>query len=760
MKSDKIVILCFFCAVVLRVFYLLTPYLDSDGAVVGLAARHILTGEFPLFFYGDSFEAVIEGYLAAPFFWLFDSSRLVLNCVPAIMSLLLILAVYKLAQLMFGNYIGKLTLIFSSIAPSYFLFMTTIPMEGYIESSILGAVAFIITYMIIYKGNNSIRLFMMLGFVLGFAFLLQFHIVPFALTIGLFLFLHDKKIMFKKHFFIMIAGFVLGNLPLLIYNITHNFDTLSVVGRGFNDSTLWGTIKHLFGYGFPVIIGARIDNTEYLYIPYISYIVVSIYAGSIIYMFFNKKRGAIMLLTCFLFFIVTYWFSGRGEVNTRRYLIPLYAIIPIILACFLNAIKDRNKYIFYSVFLVVLGSNLYTNIKSIPLFNEWMLINRIVEKDRDDKLYQFLESNNIKGAYAWSWWISLRFNFDFKEKIILNDIFDEPYPEYQRLVDSEENPAIISYATALEHTLDTIGGSYSSYSIPSANASFSPYNICYNFAPGKQTLEEIDNEGWSISFSHNNEKSFAAFDRDFATRWSSDSPQIKDMNFILDLGKLYSNVTRLLLHPGPKTDWPGEYELYVSTDKLDWKLVAKNSSFVMPVFWDGPHPFMRIINGFIEIDFLPQDVRYLKLVLTKGKEYYSWSIVEMFVYSRKNADSLDWDVKELKGRINQINPKKIYADPWVSSHFKNEGFYLIDKRKPVCKDYIYKYFVVKPTKIKDCVFVVLNENYPSVKKILGNTEIKCENYGSYKLIICKGNLDSIPYKLYWDGFHLLKLEKM
>jgi len=37
-----------------RAVYLVTPDLDSDMAIVGLMGRHILAGEFPIFFWGYS----------------------------------------------------------------------------------------------------------------------------------------------------------------------------------------------------------------------------------------------------------------------------------------------------------------------------------------------------------------------------------------------------------------------------------------------------------------------------------------------------------------------------------------------------------------------------------------------------------------------------------------------------------------------------------------------------------------------------------
>lgn len=54
---------------------------DSDEAVEGLMARHVLSGELPVFFWGQAFKGVPEVYAAAGAFALFGSSVAVLKSV-------------------------------------------------------------------------------------------------------------------------------------------------------------------------------------------------------------------------------------------------------------------------------------------------------------------------------------------------------------------------------------------------------------------------------------------------------------------------------------------------------------------------------------------------------------------------------------------------------------------------------------------------------------------------------------------------------
>jgi hypothetical protein len=68
-------------AIAARLPFLVTgkiPF-DSDEAVEGLMARHVLNGEFPAFFWGQAFKGVPEVYVAAGAFALFGTSVVLLK---------------------------------------------------------------------------------------------------------------------------------------------------------------------------------------------------------------------------------------------------------------------------------------------------------------------------------------------------------------------------------------------------------------------------------------------------------------------------------------------------------------------------------------------------------------------------------------------------------------------------------------------------------------------------------------------------------
>ena len=98
----------------LRLLYLVTPDLDSDQAVFGLMAMHMLHGEFPIFQWGYSYMGTIESVVAAPLMLVFGPTRFALNLTPALFSLLFGYAAYRLASTALGRRFGLWALAFRS----------------------------------------------------------------------------------------------------------------------------------------------------------------------------------------------------------------------------------------------------------------------------------------------------------------------------------------------------------------------------------------------------------------------------------------------------------------------------------------------------------------------------------------------------------------------------------------------------------------------------------------------------------------------
>ncbi len=123
------------------------PALDSDEAIVGLMARHILyNGEHPIFYYGQHYMGALEAYLAVPFFWLLGPTQLALRLAMLILLLPLLVSVYLLGRAAYGRTVGLLTLAALALGPAYGLMREAPAIGGYQETLLFGALLPLIAY--------------------------------------------------------------------------------------------------------------------------------------------------------------------------------------------------------------------------------------------------------------------------------------------------------------------------------------------------------------------------------------------------------------------------------------------------------------------------------------------------------------------------------------------------------------------------------------------------------------------------------------
>jgi hypothetical protein len=114
------------------------PALDSDEAVIGLMARHILHGERPTFFWGQNYMGPFEAYVAAVLFALFGSSTFVLGLSALLLTLGFLATVYWIGRAAYSPTVGLLALAWLVISPPIFTLRQLAPIGGYQEVLLLG----------------------------------------------------------------------------------------------------------------------------------------------------------------------------------------------------------------------------------------------------------------------------------------------------------------------------------------------------------------------------------------------------------------------------------------------------------------------------------------------------------------------------------------------------------------------------------------------------------------------------------------------
>ncbi len=663
---------------VIRLLFLSTPQMDSDQAVTGLMARHILGGEFPFFFYAQDYCGSIEAYLVSTIFYFFAASRFTLDLTICLESLFFILFIYYLARFIFDKETALLSSLYTALASNYLIFHSVLARAAYIETPIIGVLLFIFSQKILYRDETQGRNFLFLGFLCGLGIWTHFLVVFYLTPIFLLFFIKDKWFWGRWTTLFFLLGLMLGGLPLWVHNINHPLVTWHYLfDTSGGDESFLTSLKDFSLYRFPEILGLKNNDTEKYYIPYFSFLLYIIYLISFLFLLLSRRKNFLSLiklkigqssgldlLLLFLFlFPVIFSLSGFASNHTSRYLQPLFSVLPILLAVFARRLYSFSTVSAFLLVLLTLFSNIYGTVTTVPLINK-IQVNQFREaRKNEQELFKFLKERNIRRVYCPDYWVSVRLTFDSREEIIFAQPGDDRYPAYTDWIDRDPKAAFLFARDNknFENTLINIGGTYQKSQVFG-------YSIYHNFSPPPFLFIELEPTKWKAVTNSNLEGTINIFDRDLNTRWSSNKPQEPGLFLQIDLGQIVPDLGRITLLSGKQEDTPRGLQVEISQDGRKWQTVREVHGIWEDLFWSGPHPFYRPGIGRVDITFSPQPGRFLRLTQLGSDPTYYWSVAECFIYQAKHkAEPASDDVKPLISYLKRFNPVNIFTSPWIQS---------------------------------------------------------------------------------------------
>lgn len=652
--TQNYLLLILLFGVLIRSGFLITPHIDSDQAIFGLQGRHILNGELPIFSWGYAYMGTFQSYLDAAVFYIFGSSRLVLDSVTTFLSLFFILVTYLLGKELFGERGGLLSALFAADAPPYLTFHGAWARHGYVETLLFGSLILLITLKLsrlrpeaqpegMENQKDRVRFLILLGFVSGLGFWTNFLIFVYLPASVLYLILKDKRL-FRKETLLIIPPFLLGSLPFWIYNLGHSFESLGIIHGGIKRPFI-ENLKDALIIGMPEIMGAK---TEEIMLHGPSYALISIYLLSLILLIivgikdlipshrgrmWNEKAGIGLILLFFLSFFTIFSASGFGGFigGTRRYLLPLYSGVPLLLTLFLFKIREHSKLIMAGTMVFVLGFNMYGNLKSYSFLKEKELKSYRDERRLEKDLFDFMKREGLFHAYVFNYWIGPRLTFESGEKIIFAQPFADRYADYTRRVDKASKSAYLienGMEGVFEKDLYRLGASY-------IKKEFGRYTLFYSINPPRALSKGIPPQRWSAISRPEGEGIKNTYDREMTTRWRTKSAQASGMYYMIDTGDTY-RINKVSLIPGLPHDSPRGCRIELSRDGDSWREVANIKDY-LSLYWDKGR--LRIDeSGRLIAIFDPIAARFVKITLTEDDPKFDWSITEIFLYEKDKGN--------------------------------------------------------------------------------------------------------------------------
>ncbi|MBI5603694.1 MAG: discoidin domain-containing protein [Deltaproteobacteria bacterium] len=768
---------------------------NSDQAIVGLMTRHILQGEFPWLYYGDSYGGILEPVLAASAGLLLGVSRWSLNGVPFLFCIFFIISIYYLGRELYGREIGLVSMLLAAIPPFAIHIETSLAIGGYIEGLCLGNLILLVTYRLtapnVRPSLPLARLFS-LGVLWGIAWWTYPISLVYLITSFCFLTFQKRAFVLKGRAFLAVAGFFLGSLPFWIWNLKYSLSFFTFVqseGKGSlwaNTLVLFNQLPKLFGFipALPATWPAYFF--AFLFLASLVFLLVSHRWQKIR---FPAGRGRVLLLFYFVFFVLLYSISGFGERTVAlRYLVPFYSLFPITLGLFFYWLKTKNRFLGISLMVSFLLFFSFENLSSFTKLSEGAIKNR-KQAEVETALFQYLKEKKIRTVYTPEYWSAARLTFEAQEAFIFSLPFNDRYPLYTLLADASSGPAFVlegEYLKSFEEMFRVTGGTYKK-EIIARYPGIKGYSVYYDFKPPATPSQEILPDGWKGESSFNPGTVQSAFDRNISTSWAPSVPQKKGTYYQLDLGRTYPlNRIVLLTGKGKERDFPKNYRVEVSRDLKAFQEVAFIRNQWAYLFWSLDRPFWKLRDGRIEIRFEPKEARYVKITLM-GEKPDNWAMGEIFIYQKVDRPSPESPPpEELLSFLSKEKIGRIYTDIGLSARITKETQ---GKIKSLQDDYLmtntrdyaingfqdtYPFFNDLKKRIdfsKAPAFVVGRENneafIQAVQKMKGITfQVKVlKDYFIYhhfkapEVSILSGAKGS-PVSLYWTGTHLLQVDPL
>jgi hypothetical protein len=343
---------------------------NSDQAMVGLMARHILAGERPLFYWGQSYNGTLESYLTALVYKLGGVDYMALHVAPIAFSLLFVAAIMALAHRLYGTCLALLSGVWLAAGPAELIGYSIDPGYNYLEAMACGTLALV--FLLGLTQNTWWRL-PAATFVVGVGIWAQPLVAVYLPSLLIVTIDAVWRARQRVPVSVVIASLIAGGIalwPTLAYNLQTQWATLHfLLGRPYSTHLgLLESIRRLVVWAFPILLGPipPSENPEvfqhYLHTHILLYsVTMAALALGLLLALVQlpdvlrgwaaepgpRRAGEIALLLLAAVLIVTFllsnWSSSSWSATDPRYLLPLYTLTPLALRLLFPSAVRANR---------------------------------------------------------------------------------------------------------------------------------------------------------------------------------------------------------------------------------------------------------------------------------------------------------------------------------------------------------------------------------------------------------------------------------
>ncbi|MDQ3957563.1 MAG: glycosyltransferase family 39 protein [Actinomycetota bacterium] len=421
--------------VALRVWILLEPIgaLDSDEAIVGLMARHMLDGEFPLFFWGQSYGGSHEALLTAAVFGVFGASTLGIKLVPLALHAGACVLLWRVGRRTVGEPAATVAAALFWVWPAAFVWWS-LKATGFYEVAL---VLTLLTTVLVLRlaERDSASDMALLGLVVGVGWWSTPQFVFVAAPALVWLAVRRPSVLARS--WPAWACALVGVFPWLGFNLVHGWTSFRPPPVFHQPNGYFDHIVVFFREGLPAALGLRVPDGVHWIPPVLGQLwYVALLAAFAVMA--ARARGNRTLLTAialcypFLFAVSSFsWF-----VSQPKYLLFLGPVLALFVARGLVALPRLPALLGIGfatsltiASLVIMNAAAYEDPGQAPGAGPAPVDAQLVKMHQDDwlafrvtpadfgPLVGYLTNNGIEHVYA-DYWLAYRIAFESDEEVI------------------------------------------------------------------------------------------------------------------------------------------------------------------------------------------------------------------------------------------------------------------------------------------------------------------------------------------------------
>lgn len=526
-KYRSIILLSLFIGIGFKTWLIISNYLpfNSDEAVVALMARHILAGEKPIFFYGQSYMGSLDAILVAGGFVLFGQKVWVIRAVQILLFTGTMLSTGYLAQIISRSPLaGVLAITLMAFPNVNMTLYTSVSLGGYGEMLLIGNLILITTIKIAEQilqnyDLHQARLWLILGFLIGlgfwaFSLTLVYAVPAFIYLIWSIIINRNSisRLISKLRIWLVVSllGIFLGALPCLVYITQFGI-------RGLVIELLGGAIAGVERLPWLSLIARRIFNSlvlgmsvavglrppweiRWLALP-LAPLALATWAGSVIHAYrhfsaihlrcVERNRHPVLLFGVAITLLAGFTLTPFGSDPSGRYFLPIAVILVIFASTWLASMRRMMGDKIWLICILISLYHIWGTLQAINsppggLTTQFDAITRI-DHSKDRELIQFLTDKRITRGYT-NYWVAYPLAFLSEEKLIFVPSLpyhqdfrytsrDDRYKPYQELVSQAKE---VAYITTKHPPLDIfLRETFSQRGINWEEARIGDYQIFY-----------------------------------------------------------------------------------------------------------------------------------------------------------------------------------------------------------------------------------------------------------------------------------------